>query len=50
MNGPNFVYSVAPQRAQKVSETMYRAGSIKMKATSWRDFFFPEVYNDKGSS
>jgi NitT/TauT family transport system substrate-binding protein len=50
MNGPNFVYSVAPQRAQKVSETMYRAGSIKMKAASWRDFFFPEVYNEKGSS
>jgi len=50
MNLPNMVYSVAPQRAQKVSETMYRAGSIKMKSASWQDFFFSEVHHDKGAS
>jgi len=50
MSLPNMVYSVAPQRAQKVSETMYRAGSIKMKSSSWQDFFFSEVYHDKGAS
>ena len=50
MNLPNFVYSVAPQRAQKVSETMYRAGSIKLKSNGWQDFFFPEVHHDKGAS
>jgi NitT/TauT family transport system substrate-binding protein len=50
MNLPNMVYSVAPQRAQKISETMYRAGSIKMKSASWQDFFFSEVHHDKGAS
>jgi len=50
MNMPNMLFTVAPQRTGKVADTMYKAGSIKMKANSWRDFFFSEVHNEKGSS
>ena len=50
MNLPNMLFTVAPQRTGKVADTMYKAGSIKMKAASWRDFFFSEVHNEKGSS
>jgi NitT/TauT family transport system substrate-binding protein len=50
MNLPNMLFTVAPQRTGKVADTMYKAGSIKMKAASWRDFFFSEVHNEKGAS
>jgi hypothetical protein len=28
---------------------MFRGGTIKNKPASWKDYFFPEVYNLKGS-
>ena len=43
------VFSATPMRAMKFADIMYRAGSIKMKAESWKDFFFSEVYNLPGS-
>jgi NitT/TauT family transport system substrate-binding protein len=46
---PNFVYSTAPQQSLKFAEMMYKVGTIKNKPTSWKDYFFPEVYNTKGS-
>jgi NitT/TauT family transport system substrate-binding protein len=46
---PNFVYSLAPQRTMKLADIMYRGGTIKMKATSWHDFFFQEDWNTPGS-
>ena len=49
MSDPNFVYSTAPQQSMKFAELMYRVGTIKNKPTSWKDYFFPEVYNLKGS-
>jgi NitT/TauT family transport system substrate-binding protein len=33
----------------KFAEAMYRGGTIKNKPASWKDYFFPEVYNLKGS-
>jgi len=50
MNQPDMMFTVSPQRTGKVAETMYQAGSIKMHAKSWQDFFFPEVYHEKGAS
>src|ERR1700681_2411419 len=49
MSDPNFVYSTAPQQSFKFAELMFRTGTLKNKAASWKDFFFPEVYNLKGS-
>ena len=49
MSDPNFVYSTAPQQSMKFAELMYRVGTIKNKPASWKDYFFPEVYNLKGS-
>ncbi|HEV2642400.1 MAG TPA: hypothetical protein VGT98_06825, partial [Candidatus Elarobacter sp.] len=49
MSDPNFVYSTAPQQSMKFAEAMYRGGTIKNKPASWKDYFFPEVYNLKGS-
>jgi NitT/TauT family transport system substrate-binding protein len=49
MSDPNFVYSTAPQQSMKFADLMYRAGTIKNKPASWKDYFFPEVYNLKGS-
>lgn len=49
MSQPNFVYSVAPQQSLKFAEMMYKVGTIKNKPASWKDYFFPEVYNAKGS-
>jgi NitT/TauT family transport system substrate-binding protein len=49
MSDPNFVYSTAPQQSLKFGEMMFKVGTIKNKPTSWKDYFFPEVYNTKGS-
>ena len=49
MSDPNFVYSTAPQQSMKFAEAMFRGGTIKNKPKSWKDYFFPEVYNLKGS-
>jgi NitT/TauT family transport system substrate-binding protein len=49
MSQPNFVYSTAPQQTLKFAEMMYKVGTIKNKPASWKDYFFSEVYNTKGS-
>jgi len=49
MSDPNFVYSTAPQQSMKFADAMFRGGTIKNKPASWKDYFFPEVYNLKGS-
>jgi NitT/TauT family transport system substrate-binding protein len=49
MSDPNFVYSTAPQQSMKFADLMFRAGTIKNKPASWKDYFFPEVYGLKGS-
>jgi NitT/TauT family transport system substrate-binding protein len=46
---PNFVYSPAPLRTMLFADLMYRTGTIKNKPTSWKDYFFPEVQDLKGS-
>lgn len=49
IGSPNYVYSLAPQKMMMFADIMYRGGTIKMKASSWKDFFFPEVHNQPGS-
>jgi NitT/TauT family transport system substrate-binding protein len=49
LSEPNFVYSTAPQATMKLAEAMLNNGAIKTKPASWKDYFFPEVYNTSGS-
>jgi hypothetical protein len=28
---------------------MAEVGTLKTKASSWREYFFPEIYDEKGS-
>lgn len=41
--------SSAPKGMYKFADFMYQIGSIKRKANSWKDMFFPEVQNMAGS-
>jgi NitT/TauT family transport system substrate-binding protein len=45
----NFVYALAPKQSMKLHDSMYKSGVIKKPATSWKDYFFPEVHNLSGS-
>jgi NitT/TauT family transport system substrate-binding protein len=49
MSDPTFVYSTAPQQSMKFAELMYRAGTIKNKPASWKDYFFSDIHNQPGS-
>lgn len=49
LNDKDYIFSATPLKAMKFADIMYRAGSIKQKAESWKDFFFPEVYNLPGT-
>jgi len=56
---PDFVKSVAtapgttwtqePQGTEAVADFMYQTGALKAKPASWKDFFFPEAHDLKGS-
>ena len=42
-------FSLAPEQSERIADFLLRTGSIKTRATSWRDFFFPEIHGEKGS-
>jgi NitT/TauT family transport system substrate-binding protein len=33
----------------KYADFMAEVGTLKIKPTSWKDYFFPEIYDLKGS-
>jgi NitT/TauT family transport system substrate-binding protein len=43
------LFSLAPLNITKLSDFMHRVGIISAKPTSWKDVFFPEVHDLKGS-
>jgi NitT/TauT family transport system substrate-binding protein len=45
----NAVFSAAPARTMMYADYMSRVGYIKQKATSWKDYFFPEIHDRDGS-
>ena len=47
--GPDMIYTRTPMLAGKILDFMYRVGSIKTKAASWKDMYFPEVHNLPGT-
>ena len=46
---PGVKYTMVPQQTMKFAEFMYRVGTIKVKAESWKDYFFPEIHDLPGS-
>lgn len=46
---PGMVFSAAPQNLLPAAQFFSRAGYIKQKPTSWKEFFFEEVHDLPGS-
>ena len=49
MEDPLVEYTLAPKSIMKTAEFMARIGTIKEAPASWKDLFFPNVYNMPGS-
>jgi NitT/TauT family transport system substrate-binding protein len=46
---PGAIYTLAPQNTFAYASFMHRIGSIKRKAESWKDLYFPEAHDLPGS-
>jgi len=47
--GPQVRWTMTPENTMKYADFMAEVGTLKTKAASWKDYFFPEVYDEKGS-
>lgn len=49
LSDPKVEFTMTPQNTTKYSDFMFKVGAIKVKPASWKDMFFPNVYNLPGS-
>lgn len=49
ISNPQFSFTVAPQGFIKFAEFMHKTEALKVKPSSWRDVFFPEIHGENGS-
>ena len=49
LTSPGVDYTLAPSGVMKYADFMYAHGLIKVKPTSWKDVFFPEIHDLHGS-
>ena len=49
LTSPGVDYTLTPSGVMKYADFMYAHGLIKVKPTSWKDVFFPEVHDLPGS-
>ena len=49
LEDPNIVFTATPRNIQKYADFMFEVGSIKTKAASWKDIYFPEIHNLQGN-
>ena len=49
LEDPNLVFTTTPRNIQKYADFMHEVGSIKVKANSWKDIYFPEIHSLPGS-
>jgi len=47
--GPQVRWTMTPESTMKYADFMAEVGTIKAKPSSWKDYFFPEIYDAKGS-
>jgi NitT/TauT family transport system substrate-binding protein len=48
VSGPGVSYSATPLASAKWADFLYRVGRNKVQAKSWKDLFFPEIYDLPG--
>jgi NitT/TauT family transport system substrate-binding protein len=46
---PQVQWTLTPENTMKFADFMASVGRLKAKPTSWKDYFFPEIYDLKGS-
>ena len=49
LNDPLIVFTTTPENVMKYVDFMAKTGAIKAKPESWKDLFFPNVYDLSGS-
>jgi NitT/TauT family transport system substrate-binding protein len=49
VTGPQVHWTMTPEATIKFADFMAEVGTLKVKAASWKDYFFPEIYDEKGS-
>ena len=49
VGGKQVHWTMVPENTMKFADFMAGVGRIKVKATSWKDYFFPDIYDMKGS-
>jgi NitT/TauT family transport system substrate-binding protein len=49
MSDPRYKYILTPHATTRWVEFMHKVGRIKNTTTSWKDLFWPEIYNLDGS-
>lgn len=49
LEDPNIVFTTTPRNIQKYADFMFEVGSIKTKAASWKDIYFPEIHHLPGN-
>ena len=46
---PGSIFATTPQRSMLWADYMHRIGLLKVKPSSWKDFFFPALHDRAGS-
>lgn len=49
VSGPQVHWTLVPENTMGFANFMSSVGTLKVKPTSWKDYFFPEIYDVKGS-
>ena len=49
MNDPQIRYTLVPERLLPFAQFMHQVGTLKTKPASWKDLFFPDIYELSGS-
>jgi NitT/TauT family transport system substrate-binding protein len=49
LNQPDLKHTITPLNTIKYAHFMNKVGSLKNKAESWKDYYFPEIYGVEGS-
>ena len=49
VGGPQVHWTMTPENTMKFADFMASVGRLKVKPTSWKDYFFPEIHDLKGS-
>jgi NitT/TauT family transport system substrate-binding protein len=47
--GPQVRWTLTPEKTMKYADFMAEVGTLKTKPESWKDYFFPEIHDEKGS-